>query len=134
VRFWRHYFTARGQPGRCPLDAELSVPTRGYADLLREWAAYGATDEADRERQSGLERILGLPLRLQALETRVAEAGQEVANCSEQPAGPTALPAVGTILVVQADGTGVPWCSRPSRRRLGASARGKSAPTRRRPS
>jgi len=39
VRLWRPYFTARGQAGRCPLDAELSLPARCYADLLREWAA-----------------------------------------------------------------------------------------------
>jgi len=44
VRFWRHYFTASGQEGLCPLDAELSLPARYYADLLREWAAYGATN------------------------------------------------------------------------------------------
>src|SRR5215217_4690933 len=34
VRFWRHYFTARGQAGHCPLDAELSLPVRCYSDLL----------------------------------------------------------------------------------------------------
>lgn len=28
VRFGRHYFTAPGQAGRCPLDAELSLPAR----------------------------------------------------------------------------------------------------------
>lgn len=113
VRFWRHYFTAQRQPGRCPLDAELSLPARCYSDLLREWAAYGATDEAYRETQTGLERILGLPLSLQALETGVAEAGQDVAHFYEQPAEPTALPAVGTILVVQADGKGVPMVQPP---------------------
>jgi hypothetical protein len=38
VRLWRHDFTARGQAGHCPLDAELSVPVRCDADLRREWA------------------------------------------------------------------------------------------------
>ncbi len=28
LRFPRHYFTARGQPGTCPLDAALSLPER----------------------------------------------------------------------------------------------------------
>ena len=116
VRVWRHYFTTRGQAGRCPLDAELSLPARGDSDLLGEWAAYGATDEAYRESQTGLERILGLPLSLQALDTGVAEAGQDVANFSAQPAEPTALPAVGTILVVQADGKGVPMVQPPTQR------------------
>lgn len=113
---WRHDFTAPGQPGRGPLDADRSGPARGDADRRREWAADGATAAADRETQSGLERILGLPVSLQARETGVAEAGQEVANCSEQPAEPTALPAVGPMRVVQADGTGVPMVQPPLQR------------------
>ena len=84
VRLWRHDFTARGQAGCGPLDAELSWPARGSADLRREGAASGATDEAYRESQTVLERILGRPLRLQALEIGVAEAGPEVANCDAQ--------------------------------------------------
>jgi hypothetical protein len=36
VCFERHYFTARGQEGCCPLDAELSLPARRSSDLLRE--------------------------------------------------------------------------------------------------
>ena len=39
VRVWRHAFTAAGREGLCPLDAELSLPARRYADLRREWAA-----------------------------------------------------------------------------------------------
>src|SRR5262245_1615198 len=34
----RHDVPAPGQPGRCPLDAALSVPARGAAELLRAWA------------------------------------------------------------------------------------------------
>jgi hypothetical protein len=108
VRFWRHYFTAAGREGLCPLDAELSLPARCYSDLLREWAAYGATDESYRESQTVLERILGLSLSIQALETGVAAAAEDVSPFYEQPAAPTALPAIGTILVVQSDGKGVP--------------------------
>jgi hypothetical protein len=79
VRFWRHYFTAPGHDGLCPLDAALSLPARCYSDLLREWAAYGTTDESSRESQTVLGRILGVPLSLQAIETGVADAGGEVA-------------------------------------------------------
>lgn len=39
VHVARHFFTAPGQAGLCPLDAELSLPARGDSDLLREWAA-----------------------------------------------------------------------------------------------
>ena len=127
VCFGRPYFTARGQAGLCPLDAELSLPARCYSDLLREWAAYGTTDESYRESQTVLERILGLSLSLQALETGVIEAaGMWPPSTSSQRSRPPAPP-VGTILVVQADGKGVPMVQPPPRRRPCAWARGRSA-------
>jgi hypothetical protein len=114
VCFERHYFTAPGQTGLCPLDAELSLPARCYSDLLREWAVYGTTDESYRESQTVLERILGLSLSVQALETGVSQAGEHVTTFYEQPADPTALVPAGTILVVQADGKGVPMVQPPT--------------------
>jgi hypothetical protein len=116
VRFERHFFTAPGQEGRCPLDAELSLPARCYSDLLREWAAYGTTDESYRESQTVLERILGLSLSVHALETCVTEAGEDVTTFYEQPVDPTAPVPAGTILVVQADGKGVPIVQPPTQR------------------
>jgi hypothetical protein len=114
VCFARHYFTARGQEGRCPLDAELSLPARGYSDLLREWATYGATDASYRESQTVLERILGLSLSLQAIEIDVMEAAGDVTTFYEQPAEPAVPPPAATILVVQADGKGVPMVQPPT--------------------
>jgi hypothetical protein len=116
VRFERHSFTAPGQEGLCPLDAELSLPARCYSDLLREWAVYGATDAAYRESRTVLERILGLPLSLQAIESAVVQAGEDVTTFYEQPAEPAAAPPVATILVVQADGKGVPMVQPPIQR------------------
>jgi hypothetical protein len=116
VCFARHYFTAPGQEGCCPLDAELSLPAHGYSDLLREWAVYGTTDESYRESQTVIERILGVSLSLQAIKAGVAEAGQDVTTFYAQPAEPaTPLPS-GTILVVQADGKGVPMVQPPLQR------------------
>jgi hypothetical protein len=57
-RFERHAFTAPGPEGRGPLDAELSWPARGDADLLREWAVYGTPDASSRQRHTVLERLL----------------------------------------------------------------------------
>ncbi len=108
VRFQRHYFAALGHPGCCPLDAALSLPERCYSDLLREWAAFGTTDESYRESQTALERILGRSLSLQALETIVQEDASDVTSFYEQPPTPTAPVPLGSILVVQADGKGVP--------------------------
>ena len=115
-RFERHFFTAPGQEGRCPLDAELSLPARCDFDLLREWAVDGPTDESYRESQTVLERILGLSLSVQALETCVTEAGEDVTTFYEQPVDPTAPVPAGTILVVQADGKGVPIVQPPTQR------------------
>jgi hypothetical protein len=115
VRFVRHYFTAPGQEGLCPLDAELNLPARCYSDLLREWTAYGATDESYRESQTVIERILGLSLSLQAIETAVMEAAGDVTSFYERQAEPAPPPAA-TILVVQADGKGVPMVQPPTQR------------------
>jgi hypothetical protein len=114
VRFWRHYFTAAGQVGLCPLDAELSLPARCYSDLLQEWAVYGATDESYRESQTVLERILGVSLSLQALETGVSAAAEDVNSFYEEAAASTTSPSGDAILVVQADGKGVPMVQPPA--------------------
>jgi hypothetical protein len=108
VRFWRHAFTAPGHESLCPLDAELSLPAHGYSDLLREWAVYGTTDESYRESQTVLDRILGVSLSLQAIETSVADAAGDVTAFYTQPVEPSPRPTDGAILVVQADGKGVP--------------------------
>lgn len=113
LRFSRHYFIAAGQAACCPLDADLSLPARCYSDLLREWATYHASDGAYRETTDTLTRILGLDLSIQALETSVREDAQDVATFYAQPALTSALPA-GVILVVQADGKGVPIVQPPS--------------------
>jgi hypothetical protein len=116
VRCRRHCFTAPGQTGICPLDAEWSVPARCYADLLREWAVYGTTDASSRERQTVRARMLGLSRSVHALEACVTEAGADVTPFDEQPADPTAPAPAGTILVVQADGQGVPMGQSPTQR------------------
>lgn len=113
LRVARHYFTAPGHAGTCPLDAALSLPDHCYSDLLREWASYGTTDAAYRESQTALERILGLTLSVQALETETATAAADVALFYQQPPDLAAPIPLGSILVVQADGKGVPMVQPP---------------------
>jgi hypothetical protein len=108
VRFWRHACTAPGPPGLCPLDAELSLPARCDADLLQEWAVYGTTEESSRASQTVLARLPGLSLSAQAIATCVAAAAGEVRAFYEQLAEPPVPAPAQTILVVPADGTGVP--------------------------
>ena len=107
VRFRRHYFHAPGQKGVCPLDAELSLPSRCYSDLLRDWAEYCTTNESYDESNRVLKRILGLSISKQALETAVQEDAGDVEAFYEQKAAPP-LETEGPILVIQADGKGIP--------------------------
>jgi hypothetical protein len=113
LRVVRHYFTAPGHAGTCPLDAALSLPDHCYSDLLSDWASYGSTDAAYRENQTALERILGLTLSVQALETMAARAAADVSAFYQQPPAPATPLALGSILVVQADGKGVPLVQPP---------------------
>ncbi|MCA1598083.1 MAG: ISKra4 family transposase [Chloroflexi bacterium] len=108
LQFARHYFSAPGQHGVCPLDAALSLPAHCYSDLLRDWATFATTDAAFRESQSTLERILGLSLSVQALESSAADTAQDSTAFYVQPPDPAAPAALAPILVVQADGKGVP--------------------------
>lgn len=113
LRFPRHYFIAPHQHGCCPLDAALSLPARCYSDLLRDWTDYDATDGAYRETAHTIERILGLDLSIQALETSVREDAQDVASFYAQPHLASNPATAATILVVQADGKGVPMVQPP---------------------
>jgi hypothetical protein len=124
LAFERHAFYAPGQPLVCPLDASLSLPDRCYSDLLRDWMGYGSTDAAYRETQALLERVLGQTLSVQALETSAAAAAVDVAAFYDRPADPPPPTPLGTLLVAQADGKGVPIvlpprAARPARRGKG---------------
>ncbi|MBU0491538.1 MAG: ISKra4 family transposase [Chloroflexi bacterium] len=107
VQFERPYFYAADHGGVCPLDAALSLPPRCYSDLLRDWAGYDVTEDSFDTAIQLLARILGFSLAKRALETSVAEDAQDVAAFYDQKAAPPAAQA-GPILVVQADGKGVP--------------------------
>jgi hypothetical protein len=131
LRFHRHAFTAPGQPVVCPLDAALSLPGRCYSDLLREWMGYGAADESYRESRAVLARILGLPLSLQALEACVAEDAGDVAAFYARPVAPPRPTPLGTILVAQADGKGVPMVQPPGAARAGRPGKGQPPGTKR---
>ena len=123
VQFERHYFYAPGHGGLCPLDAELSLPPRCYSDLLRDWAEYCVTDESYDESIKVLKRILGLSISKLALETCAQEDAEDVVAFYEQKTAPPAE-TEGPVLVVQADGKGVPMvrtesAAKPARRSKG---------------
>ena len=107
IWFRRHYFYAPGHKGVCPLDADLSLPARCYSDLLRDWAEHSATNESYTESLCGLNRTLGISVSKQALETGIQEDAVDVEAFYEQKETPS-TEHEGSILVVQADGKGVP--------------------------
>jgi hypothetical protein len=109
----RHYFITPGHAGCCPLDADVSLPERCYSDLLREWTDYDATDGAYRETTSTITQILGLDLSIQALETNVITDARDVSAFYDQPPPPHPPTPLGTIVVAQADGKGVPMVQPP---------------------
>jgi len=113
VGFARHYVTVVGQEGVCPLDADLSLPERSYSDLLQDWGTYGTRDESYHESQAVLERLLGLKVSGAALETMVVDAVTDSDAFHAQPVSAEVRAADGPILVVQADGKGVPMVQPP---------------------
>ena len=113
LSFARHYFHARDLGGVCPLDADLSLPARCYSDLLRDWSVYDCTDGAYRETSTTVRRILGLDLSIQSLERVVADDACDVAAFYARLPAPMSPTPVGTILVAQADGKGVPMVQPP---------------------
>ena len=107
LRFRRRYYRTPDGSGTCPLDGELSLPRRCYSDLLRSWLEFGLTGEAYDQTVELLERILGSGVSKRALERLAAEDAGDVEVFYAQKTPPERSDE-GSILVVQADGKGVP--------------------------
>ena len=118
----RPYFWAKGRGGQMPMDAAVSLPDDAYSDLLREHADLLSAQMAYGETAAVIEHLLGLSLSTSAL-TRLVErdAGEVVAFYREasQPEPRTDESRAdepradepctdAPVLVVQADGKGVP--------------------------
>jgi hypothetical protein len=113
LSFARHYFYHTDAGGLCPLDASLSLPSRCYSDLLRDFLAYDSSDGAYRETSITIERILGFSLSIQSLERIVADDACDVAAFYDQLPETAAPTPHSSILVAQADGKGVPMVQPP---------------------
>lgn len=106
LTFRRAYFYRAGQ-SRCPLDAALSLPARCYSDFLMELAGLLAVDGVFEKGLETVAKFLGLALPKLALETWVREESALTTAFYAQRA-PVPAESEGSILVVQADGKGVP--------------------------
>jgi len=106
VRFERRYYYLP-EEGRYPLDATLNLPESGPSDLLREWreklSIYGSYQKATRD----LAEFLGHQASTRQVQQDIAKDAGSVEAFYEQVPKPPHDPDA-TILVVQADGKGVP--------------------------
>jgi len=107
VEIHRPYFYRKGSGGQAPLDAELSLGEDCYSDLVREVSEYLAVYNVYGKTADILSYLLGIQLSTRALDENIATDATEVkAYYDQKPAPPPESEA--PILVIQADGKGVP--------------------------
>jgi len=104
---WRPYFYKAGVGGQSPLDAELSLGDDCYSDLVREVSEYLGVYSVYHKTTDILKRLLGLSLSTRVVENNIAEDAAEVEAYYAQKPPPTPADEA-EILVIQADGKGVP--------------------------
>jgi len=107
VSVWRPYFYSTEAGGHTPLDAELSLGTDRYSDMVREIVAYLGVYVPYNKAVDIFKRILKLGVSTRVQQKFVAEDSQDVLAYYDQKPSPTAS-GEAEILVVQADGKGVP--------------------------
>jgi hypothetical protein len=104
---WRPYFYKTGVGGQTLLDAELSLGDDCYSDLVREVSEYLGVYSVYHKTADILERLLGLSLSTRVVEENIAEDAAAVeAYYAQKP--PPAPAGEAEILVIQADGKGIP--------------------------
>jgi hypothetical protein len=106
IRFARRYYYRPGQ-GAFPADADLNLPTNACSDLVREWQERLGVSLPYTQANAILESFLGHPFSNRALQEALEEDAGQVLAFYEQ-ADPRLPDLNATILVVQADGKGVP--------------------------
>ena len=107
VRIARPYFYAPGAGGAVPADALLGLPAGRCSDVVREWAEELAVGGPYHRAGGVLRRILSLRVSTRAVQAQIREDGALVpAFYAQRP--PPDRREEGALLVLQADGKGVP--------------------------
>jgi hypothetical protein len=104
---YRPYFYQPGIGGETPLDAALGLGEDRYSDLLREMSDYLGVYNVYHKTGDILSRLLGLKLSTAAIESNLAADAADVENYYAQKPPPQPVEEA-EILVIQADGKGVP--------------------------
>jgi len=107
VAIWRPYFYQSGLGGDCPLDAELSLGEDSYSDLVREISESLGVDGIYHKATEFLDRLLGLRLSTRVIKQTIASDAVDVETYYAQKPAPAA-DEEAEVLVIQADGKGVP--------------------------
>ena len=102
------YGSREGQAIECvPLDIRLALPESKFSYLLQDWDQFVACEEPYAKVSQFLEKVLGLEQHVDSLERMSRQMAEDVEPFRESlPAPPPKEE--GTILVVSADGKGVP--------------------------
>jgi len=104
----RPYFYKQGVGAQIPLDAELGLGDDSYSDLLRETTEYLAVYHVyGGSNADFMDRLFGFSLSTRALQQNVAEDAESVEAYYAQKS-PPCPESEAEILVIQADGKGVP--------------------------
>ena len=103
----RPYFYKKGVGSYTGLDEALSLGADGYSDLLRELSGYLDVYTVYEKTADIFKRLLGLCLSTRDLQQNVAEDSKDVEAYYDQKLPPAPV-LEATILVVQADGKGIP--------------------------
>lgn len=107
IALWRPYFYKQGIGSCYPLDAELSLGEGCYSDLVRELQEGLIVQNVYQQVSRWLERLLGLTLSTRVGHACVAQDAAEV-NAYYAQKAPPPVAEEEPILVIQADGKGVP--------------------------
>lgn len=108
VRFARRYYYCKGE-GCYPLDAVLNLPESGASDMLREWREKLCAYIPYPTTVQTLQDLLKHPVSTRQLQEDVQEDAKQVAAYYAQADPPKPQPDA-SVLVLQADGKGVPLC------------------------
>jgi hypothetical protein len=104
---YRPYFYKQGIGSEIPLDAALGLGEDSYSDLLREVSDYLGVYNVYHKTRDILTRLLGLNLSIAAIESSITDDAADVESYYAQKPAPNPAEEA-EILVVQADGKGVP--------------------------
>ena len=107
VPLYRPYFYKKEVGGEIPLDAALGLGQDSYSDLVREISDYLGVYNVYHKTGDILFRLLGLKLSTGAIESNIGDDAVDVESYYAQKPPPNPAQEAA-ILVVQADGKGVP--------------------------